>query len=129
MLGAESYPITVAELWSYVADAEHIFGEERHDRLKEILAFNPEHGELIKGSGGVRHFIWQIADGGDDEVQVVYFFRDLEMPLFLIAICFEPFEEFDADFCAELTTLTAELVQEHQRQKARLMQAKGQNSA
>jgi hypothetical protein len=123
MLGAVTHPITVVELWSYVADAERVFSEDRHDRLKEILAFNPEHGELVEGTGGVRQFIWQVEDGSENEVQVVYFFRDLEMPLFLVAVCFEPFEEFDAEFCSELITLTAELAAEYERQKAQLIAA------
>ena len=124
MLGAVNYPITIVELSNYTADADHVLTEERHDRLKEILAWNPEHGDVIPNTGGVRQFVWQVENGGSDEIQVVYFYRDLDMPLFMVAVCFEPFEEFDADACAEMKSLAMELVAEYDRQKAQLIAAK-----
>lgn len=129
MNAASTYPITLVELRTYSADADKIFDWDWHERLKEILAFNPEHGETIKGTDGVRQFIWKIQEGGQKEVQVVYFFHDLEIPLFLVAICEEPFEEFDADFCVELKNLSHELVEEYQRQKALLVQSRGTTPA
>ena len=124
MYRAVSYPITIVELETYTADADRIFDGESHDRLKEILAFNPEHGELIEGTGGVRQFIWQIGDGNSDEVQVVYFFHTLENPLFLLAVC-EDFDdgEFDEQFCAQLLKLTAQLMAEYQRQREALLKS------
>lgn len=124
-----TYPITLVELENYSRDADVIFDEDRHERLKEILAFNPEHGELIEGTGGVRQFAWKVDEVNDKEVQVVYFFHDLEVPLFLVAICEEPFEEFDEHFSAELKVLAQELVAEYQRQKEKLMQNKATTSA
>lgn len=129
MIGTVSHPITLVELDTYARDADVVFTPERHERLKEILAFNPEHGDVIAGTGGVRQFIWEIEDGTEEEVQVVYFYHDLDIPLFLVAICKVPFEEFDAAMCAELKALAHDLVQEYQRQKENLVQAKNQTSA
>jgi len=120
MIRIRIYPITVVETHSYATDADRLFAGERHERLKELLAFNPEHGDAVKGVEGVRQFIWQTEDGGKDDVQIVYFFHDLEMPLFLLALCQGEFVEFDAEFCAELQKLTAELVAEYRRPKTRL---------
>ena len=123
MFRAVSYPITIVELATYAADADRIFGIERHERLKEILAFNPEHGEFVEGTGGVRQFIWQSGDEGS-EVQIVYFFHTLDIPLFLLAVC-EDFDdgEFDEQFCAELMQLTAKLLAEYQSQREALLKA------
>ena len=77
----------------------------------------------------MRQFIWQVEDGSAEEVQIVYFFRDLEIPLFLVAVCFEPFEEFDAEFCAELMKLASELASEFEQQKARRLQSMGKSTA
>jgi len=129
MIGTESHPITLVELETYARDADVVFTPDRHERLKEILAFNPEHGDVIEGTGGVRQFIWEIEDGTAEEVQVVYFFHDLDIPLFLVAICRVPFEEFDEAICAELKVLAAQLVDEYQKQKDSLIQAKNQTSA
>ena len=63
MIGTVSHPITLVELDTYARDADVVFTPERHERLKEILAFNPEHGDVIAGTGGVRQFIWEIEDG------------------------------------------------------------------
>ena len=128
MIGTVEHPITLVELQNYADDADVIFSSDRHERLKELLAFNPEHGEIIKDTGGVRHFIWAVNEDAGEEVQVVYFFRDLTIPLFLVAICHQPFEEFDPAFCKELKALSEDLVAEYQRQKEILMQPKGSSA-
>jgi hypothetical protein len=64
MLGAGFYPITIAELHSYSRDADRYFETDEHEKLKEFLAFNPEGGDVIAGTGGVRLLRWPIKNPG-----------------------------------------------------------------
>ena len=86
MLGGGQYPISVAELRSYTEDADDLFSDEEHDRLKERLAFWPDSGDVIAGTGGVRKLLWPYKGprGRNREALLLYFFRDLNMPLYLI---------------------------------------------
>jgi hypothetical protein len=86
MLGAGFYPITIAELHSYSCDADRLFDRDEHEKLKEFLAFNPEGGDVIAGTGGVRLLRWPIKNPGNDAKRIVYYFRDLNMPLYLLAL-------------------------------------------
>lgn len=122
MLGAGSYPISVAEMQSYSADADKIFSEEEHDRLRERLAFAPDTGDIIAGTGGVRKLLWPYKGrrGRDREALVVYFFRDLNMPLYLLAIFADGKCDFDDACREEMERLVNQLVDEHGKRWAAL---------
>lgn len=115
MLGAGSYPISVAEMQSYSADADRLFTEEEHDRLRERLAFAPDTGEVIAGTGGVRMLLWPYKGrrGREREALVVYFFRDLNMPLYLLAVFADGKCDFDEACREEMARLVEQLVAEH----------------
>ncbi|HEU0155620.1 MAG TPA: hypothetical protein VFQ82_06080, partial [Stellaceae bacterium] len=102
MLGAGSYPISVAEMRSYSDDADKLFTDDEHDRLRERLAFAPDTGEVIAGTCGVRKLLWPYKGrrGRQREALVVYFFRDLNMPLYLLAVFADGKADFD-DACRE----------------------------
>ncbi len=74
MLGGGKYPITVAELRSYSEDADKLFSEEEHEQLKERLAFWPDSGDVILGTGGVRKLLWPHKDrlGRDREPRSLF---------------------------------------------------------
>lgn len=115
MLGGGSYPICVAEMGTYAEDADKLFNAEDHERLKQHVAFAPEDGQVIAGTGGVRKLFWPYKDrrGRDREALVLYFFRDLNMPLFLLALFADGKCEFDEDLRAEMEVLVNELVDEY----------------
>lgn len=124
MLGAGRYPITVAELRSYSQDADRVFTEEEHERLKERLAFLPDSGDTIAGTGGVRKLLWPFKDrrGRAREAHVLYFFHDLNMPLYMLAIFVQAeWRELDDESRNELARLVEELVAEHGRHWARVL--------
>jgi hypothetical protein len=123
MLGAGRYPITVAELRSYSEDADKLFGEEEHDRLKEHLAFLPDSGDMLAGTGGVRKLLWPYKDrrGRSREALILYFFRDLNMPLYLLSVFASGNIEFDDPWRDEMAKLVARLVAEHGKQWARVL--------
>jgi len=122
MLGGGSYPISVAELRSYSEDADELFEKDEHERLKERLAFWPDSGDLILGTDGVRKLLWTYRTARDQkrEVLIVYFFRDLNMPLYLLAVFADGDCDFDDEWRAEMAELVAQLVEEHARQWARV---------
>lgn len=115
MLGGGRYPITVAEMHSYQEDAERLFSEEEHERLKEHLAFWPDAGDQIAGAGGVRKLLWLYKDRRkrSREALVLYFFRDLNIPLFLVAVLTDIDCEFDDDWRNEMAELVGRLVAEY----------------
>ena len=53
--------------------------------LVNYLAYNPTSGDLIPGAGGVRKLRWGLEGRGKrGGARVIYFFHDLDMPLYLM---------------------------------------------
>ena len=115
MLGTGIYPITIAEMPTYSADADRIFEGDEQEKLKEFLAVHPENGEIILGTNGVRRIIWPISDQDHrKDTQVIYYFRDLNMPLYMLAISEDgEFADVDDEWREEVSQLVEVLVQEH----------------
>lgn len=87
MFRAKDYPITIAELLSFQRDADHVFTEVERKALTDYLAANPSMGDVIPGTGGIRKIRWGARGGGKrGGARVIYYFRDLNMPLFLLAV-------------------------------------------
>lgn len=87
MLGAGIYPITIAEMQNYTKDADAYFEIEEHERLKTFLALHPESGDILPGTGGVRLLHWPIkATGKSKRARIIYYFRDLNMPLYMLKL-------------------------------------------
>lgn len=118
MLGGGQYPITIAEMPTYSQDTERLFSEEEHERLKERLAFSPDTGDVIRGTDGVRRLLWPYKDrrGRLREALILYFFYDLNMPLFLLAVLDDGECEFDDGWREEMAELVKQLVAEYGKQ-------------
>jgi hypothetical protein len=128
MLGGGDYPISVAELQTYTEDADKLFTEEAHERLKERLAFSPDTGDVILGTEGVRRLLWPHTDrrGRQREALVLYFFYDLNMPLFLLAVFADGECEFDDGWRSEMAELVKQLVAEYGKQWRARRKPRGQ---
>jgi hypothetical protein len=127
MLGAGIYPITLVEMEVYSTEADQWFKEVEHERLKEFLALHPESGDCIPATGGVRILRWPLKFSSRGISRVVYFFRDLNMPLYLLAL-YRPGERIDLSTARkdELVQLVDELVTEYsQRWKQIIRQQNG----
>jgi hypothetical protein len=80
-----TYPITVAETHSFMRSAEKIWSEDELAALTNHLAYNPDDGDIIPGTGGVRKLRWGKAGSGKrGGARVVYFYYDEDMPLYLL---------------------------------------------
>lgn len=87
MFNACNYNITIAELESSSRDAAAIFTEEEYEALINHLAVYPESGKVIPDTGGIRKLRWKArGQGKSGGARVIYYFRDLNMPVYLLAI-------------------------------------------
>jgi hypothetical protein len=74
------------EAQSFTRDARAAISESELEELKTFLASYPESGAVIPGTGGVRKLRWAASGRGTrGGARVIYYYHNLEMPLFLIA--------------------------------------------
>ena len=84
---ANEYPITIAELHSATKELERLLTDNERNRLIDFLALNPECGDKMPRTGGVRKMRWPYASKGKrGGLRVIYFFHDLNMPLYILAV-------------------------------------------
>lgn len=61
--------------------------ESDRARLVEFVGANPESGDVIPETGGVRKLRWALPGGGKrGGARVIYFFQSERLPVFLLAI-------------------------------------------
>lgn len=81
----QTRPITVAETQAFVRSAEKIWSEQELAELVDHLAHNPEAGDLIPGTGGVRKMRWgRSGSGKRGGARVIYFYYRPDCPLYLL---------------------------------------------
>lgn len=87
MFDAEDYWITVVELPGFAKAAGGILTPDEIDGLTLYLANNPDDGDVIQGTGGLRKVRWAAKGKGKrGGARVIYYFRDLNMPLYLLTV-------------------------------------------
>lgn len=80
-------PITVAETPLFLKQAEAVWSAGERSEFIDFIAGNPEAGDLIPGTGGIRKVRWSRAGSGKrGGVRVIYFFHDQERPLYLLMV-------------------------------------------
>lgn len=85
--GSSAYPISIAELKSAGRDLRRLLNEDEIDGLVDFLALNPESGDVIPETGGIRKMRWSGQGKGKSKgIRVCYFYHDLNMPLFILAV-------------------------------------------
>ncbi len=87
MFEATDYWITVVELPGFSKSAGGVLTPDEIDGLTLYLANNPDDGDVIPGTGGLRKLRWAAKGKGKRSgARVIYYFRDLNMPLYLLTI-------------------------------------------
>jgi len=77
--------LTVVETTIFLRQAEKIWSEEERAALVDHIARNPEIGDVIPDTGGVRKMRWGRAGSGKrGGARVVYFYHHADAPLYLL---------------------------------------------
>lgn len=78
-------PIAVAETHAFARSAAKIWSEDEQAELVDHIAHNPEAGDVIPGTGGVRKLRWARSGSGKrGGARVVYFYYRPDCPLYLL---------------------------------------------
>lgn len=81
----ETRPIVVAETQAFARSAAQIWNEEELAELVDYVARNPEAGDLIPDTGGVRKLRWGRAGSGKrGGARVIYFYYQPDCPIYLL---------------------------------------------
>ena len=79
--------LTVAETPLFVRQADTVWSEADRAAFVDYIAANPEAGDVIPDTGGVRKIRWTRAGSGKrGGVRVIYFYQDHERPLYLLMV-------------------------------------------
>jgi hypothetical protein len=79
--------ITVAETPLFVRQAEKVWTEAEREEFVSYIARNPDAGDLIPETGGVRKVRWSREGAGKrGGVRVIYFYAHLAQPLYLLMV-------------------------------------------
>lgn len=80
-------PITVVETKAFVASAKGRLKPNEVADLIDFIAAEPECGDLIQGTGGLRKVRFGAGSKGKrGGVRVVYYFYNETMPVFLLTV-------------------------------------------
>jgi hypothetical protein len=77
--------LTVVETGVFLRHAEKIWTEAERAALVDYVARNPEAGDVIPGTSGVRKLRWgRSGSGKRGGARVIYFFHHPEAPIYLL---------------------------------------------
>jgi hypothetical protein len=78
-------PVTIAETHAFMRMAQKIWNEPELAALVDYIAHNPEDGDVIPGTGGVRKLRWgKTGTGKRGGARVIYFYYQMDRPLYLL---------------------------------------------
>jgi hypothetical protein len=101
-----SVPLSVVETPQFLRQAEGVWTEAERAEFVDFIARNPEAGDLIPDTGGVRKVRWRRQGMGKrGGARVIYFYYDPRTPLFLLMVYAKAVRE---DLTAEAKKAVAE---------------------
>jgi mRNA-degrading endonuclease RelE of RelBE toxin-antitoxin system len=112
-------PNAVVETPFFIRKAAALLGEDERWDLIGFLAANPDAGDIVPETGGVRKVRWAVkVRGKRGGVRVVYYYRNELFPLFLLNV-YAKSQKADLTSAerSEFKTLTAALVKTYARGK------------
>lgn len=79
--------ITVAETPLFQRQARDVWNENEREDFVNFIARNPEAGDVIADTDGVRKVRWgRDGSGKRGGVRVIYFYHDADFPLYLLMV-------------------------------------------
>lgn len=101
-------PITVAETPVFVRQAAAVWDDAEREAFVDFIARDPEAGDVIPDTGGVRKVRWgRQGSGKRGGARVIYFFGGVETTLYLLLVYAKARQ---ADLTAEQRNQVRELV-------------------
>lgn len=80
-------PVSVIETPQFLRQAEDVWTEDERTGFIDFIARNPEAGDVIPGTGGVRKIRWRRQGSGKrGGVRVIYFYHNANAPVFLLMV-------------------------------------------
>lgn len=80
-------PITVIETPSFLRDTKRLMDEAERLEIVSFLARNPDAGDVLQGTGGIRKVRFAREGGGKSGgYRVVYFYHSQDIPLFALNV-------------------------------------------
>jgi len=79
-------PMTVVETQEFLRRAKPLMSDSMRADLVAFVAANPEAGEVIPGTGGVRKVRWALEGAGKrGGARVIYYYHNERVPVFLLS--------------------------------------------
>ena len=79
--------ITVAETKLFIRQAADVWSDDDRENFVNFIAANPEVGDVIPETGGVRKVRWaRSGTGKSGGARVIYFYHDPGRPLYLLMV-------------------------------------------
>ena len=79
--------ITIIEFPLFYAQVGKCIQPEERDELIDFLARNPEKGDKIEGTGGLRKLRWGSKNKGKrGGLRIIYYFYNETAPVFLLSV-------------------------------------------
>jgi hypothetical protein len=115
ILSVSNIPITVVELPLFQRLAGDVWDDAEREAFVDFIARNPEAGDVIPATSGVRKVRWRRRGSGKrGGARVIYFYHDPRMPLFLmLAYAKAEREDMTPDQMKQVRALAAVLRQEY----------------
>jgi hypothetical protein len=86
MIQAANYVVEIIRTTAFDRQVRNVLTEDAITGLMKFIARSPEGGDVIPGTGGVRKMRWAMKGRGKRRgARVIYFYRDLNMPVYLLA--------------------------------------------
>jgi hypothetical protein len=84
--GMAGAPMTVVETGRFLKDARPLLSDTERAKLVAFIGANPEAGEVIPETGGVRKLRWALSGKGKrGGARVIYYHHSQRLPVFLLA--------------------------------------------
>ena len=108
-------PVSVVETRLFQRQAESVWTDDERVEFIDFIARNPEAGDLIKDTGGVRKVRWaRQGSGKRGGARVIYFFHHSEAPIYLLMVYAKArSEDLSSDEKRAVRTLASEIKRLH----------------
>lgn len=78
---------TIVELPEFIKRASSLLKDEEKASIINYLAFHPQAGDIMQGTGGIRKLRWSAqGKGKSGGVRVIYYYHNGSVPLFLLTV-------------------------------------------